>query len=61
MGQDFRDADRAIADEARRLAALRALDVLDTEPEAIFDNLTALAAQTFEIPVALVLLIDAER
>lgn len=61
MDQDTRDADRAIADEARRLAALRALDVLDTEPEAIFDNLTVLAAQTFQTPVALVSLIDAER
>ncbi len=47
--------------EADRLAALRALDLLDTQPEAIFDNLTQLAAVTFNAPVALVTLIDAER
>ena len=61
MDQAVDHADLAQADEARRLAALRALDVLDTEPEAIFDRLTALAAQTFQTPVALVSLIDAER
>lgn len=49
------------AGEARRLAALRALEILDTEPEAVFDSLTTLAAQTFQTPVALVSLIDAER
>lgn len=61
MSQTLDRTDTARTDEARRLAALRALDVLDTEPEAIFDNLTALAAQTFRTPVALVSLIDAER
>jgi len=61
MDQAIREADRSTVDEARRLAALRALDVLDTEPEAIFDNLTTLAAQTFRTPIALVSLIDAER
>lgn len=49
------------ADEEGRLAALRALDILDTQPEAIFDALTQLAAMTFEAPVALVTLIDLER
>ncbi|PZQ65901.1 MAG: hypothetical protein DI570_00345 [Phenylobacterium zucineum] len=49
------------ATEARRLAALRALDILDTQPEAIFDSLTNLAAQTFQTPVAVVSLIDANR
>jgi PAS domain S-box-containing protein len=47
--------------ETQRLAALRALEVLDTEPEAIFDSLTALAAETFRAPIALVSLVDAER
>jgi PAS domain S-box-containing protein len=47
--------------EAERLAALHALEILDTQPEAIFDNLTRLAGLTFQAPVALVTLIDANR
>ncbi|MEW5685945.1 MAG: SpoIIE family protein phosphatase [Pseudomonadota bacterium] len=49
------------AAEAQRLAALQALDILNTQPEAIFDSLTNLAAQTFRTPVAVVSLIDANR
>jgi PAS domain S-box-containing protein len=49
------------ATEAQRLAALHALEILDTQPEAIFDSLTNLAAQTFRTPVAVVSLIDANR
>ncbi len=47
--------------ETQRLAALHALDVLDTPPEAIFDSLTQLAALTFKTPIALVSLVDAQR
>jgi len=49
------------ADEARRLAVLRALGVLDTLPEAAFDTITATAAQLCGVPIALVSLIDAQR
>jgi PAS domain-containing protein len=48
-------------DEAERLAALRACDVLDTASEESFDNLARLAARLFGCPIALVSLIDAER
>jgi signal transduction histidine kinase/ActR/RegA family two-component response regulator len=48
-------------DEAERLAALRAYQVLDTEPEAGFDDLTALAAEVAATPIALVSLIDTDR
>jgi diguanylate cyclase (GGDEF)-like protein len=48
-------------DEAQRLQALRDLCVLDTPPEPAFDALTALAAQLFDVPVALVSLIDESR
>ena len=48
-------------DESRRLAALKAYDVLDTPPEAAFDHLTALAADLLEAPIALISLIDEER
>ena len=47
--------------EAARLGALRALAVLDTPSEERFDRLTRLAAALFDVPVALVSLVDANR
>ncbi len=49
------------AQEVRRLAALHALGTLDTPADEAFDRLTALAAELFNTPVALVSLVDAER
>jgi PAS domain S-box-containing protein len=48
-------------DEDARLARLRALAVMDSEPEPLFDHLTALAAQICGTPVALLGLIDERR
>lgn len=48
-------------DESRRLASLRSLLVLDTPAEERFDALTAYAAATFGVPIALVSLVDADR
>ena len=48
-------------DEEQRLAALRALQVLDGPPDPELDRLTRLASQLFDLPVALVSLLDAER
>ncbi len=48
-------------DEAGRLAALRQLAILDTEPEERFDRITRLAAQMFKVPIALVSLVDENR
>ena len=48
-------------EENRRLAALRALGVLDTLPEAAFDTITATAAQLCGVPIALISLVDAQR
>ncbi len=48
-------------DEEQRLAALAGLGVLDTPPEERFDRLTRLAAALFEVPVALITLIDQDR
>lgn len=45
-------------DEAARLAELQCYHILDTAPEAAFDDLTALAAQICDVPIALVSLID---
>jgi two-component sensor histidine kinase len=47
--------------EENRLAALRALEILDTPPEPEFDDLAALAADLTGAPAAFVSLVDAER
>jgi diguanylate cyclase (GGDEF)-like protein len=48
-------------DEGERRAALAALDVLDTPPEERFDRYTRLARRLFDVPVALVSLVDTDR
>jgi diguanylate cyclase (GGDEF)-like protein len=47
--------------EASRLDALRALNILDTSPEERFDRLTRLAKRLFGVPIALISLVDADR
>ena len=49
------------ASEPERLVALWNLGILDTDPEARFDRFTEVACTTFDVPVALVTLVDAER
>jgi len=49
------------SNEVDRLKALRAYNVLDSPPEEAFDDLTRLAAQTCDTPIALVSLVDEER
>jgi PAS domain S-box-containing protein len=49
------------ADEASRLDALRRCEVLDTEPEAVYDDIARLAAHICGTPVALVSLVDENR
>jgi diguanylate cyclase (GGDEF)-like protein len=44
-----------------RLAALRSLDILDTEPEERFDRLTRIAKRLFKVPIALVSFVDINR
>jgi diguanylate cyclase (GGDEF)-like protein/PAS domain S-box-containing protein len=48
-------------DEHERLALLRALDLLDTEPEQVFDRITRLLAHSLSTPIALFTLIDESR
>jgi hypothetical protein len=50
-----------MTDEEQRLARLRALMVLDTEPEPLFDSLARMASQACGTPIALISLIDAGR
>src|SRR5579872_1833663 len=47
--------------EKERLKALREYNILDTGPEAAFDDLSTLASEICGTPIALVTLIDAER
>ncbi len=49
------------ADEDQRLNMLRGLCVLDTAPEERFDRLTRMAQRMFNVPIALVSLIDSNR
>ena len=47
--------------ESDRLAALRALHILDTPPEERFDRLTRLATHLFGVPMAFICLVDEDR
>jgi diguanylate cyclase (GGDEF)-like protein/PAS domain S-box-containing protein len=60
---NMRDVDPLLlqADETERLAALSAYGVLDTEPEAAFDDFTVIASRVAGTPIALIVLLDAER
>lgn len=48
-------------DEAERLDALESLSLLDTPPEDRFDRITRLATRLFDVPIALVSLVDVNR
>ena len=47
--------------EQQRLAVLHALQILDTPPEERFDRITRTAQRLFDLPIALVSLVDANR
>ncbi|GAB2610204.1 sensor histidine kinase [Paractinoplanes abujensis] len=47
--------------ETDRLAALYALDILDSEPEQDFDDIVALASNVCGTPMSLVTLLDTDR
>lgn len=47
--------------EAERLTALRELAIFDTPSEAVFDQLTQLACELFDAPIALISLLDEHR
>lgn len=50
-----------MGDEERRLQAVRALGLLDTQPEERFDRITRAARQLLGTPIALITLVDADR
>ena len=47
--------------EMRRLASLYGYDILDSEREGVFDELTELAASICDTPIALISLVDESR
>jgi adenylate cyclase len=47
--------------EPQRLAALRALDILDSPPETAYDEIAALAAQICQCPISYISFIDDNR
>ncbi len=49
------------SEESRRLAALKALEILDTDFEPEYDGIVKIAAQIAKCPIALISLVDADR
>ncbi len=50
-----------VSQEAERQAAIRRYDVLDTPRDGAFDRITALAAKHFDVPIAIVSIVDRDR
>ncbi|HEX8884095.1 MAG TPA: GGDEF domain-containing protein, partial [Noviherbaspirillum sp.] len=48
-------------EEQQRLDTLRALQILDTSADERFDRITHIAAKLFQVPIALVSMLDDER
>jgi two-component sensor histidine kinase len=59
-GQELADAgdERAVRAERLRLDTLREYRIMDTPPEAAFDRVTKMAADLYDVPIALVSLVD---
>ena len=49
------------ANESSRIAALHALNILDTAPEERYDRLTRLAKRVFNVPYSTISMIDDQR
>ena len=49
------------ANEAERLVALYRYEILDTTPEATFDRITSIVAAVFDVPIAVMSLVDNDR
>lgn len=49
------------ANDEERLAALHALLILDTPPEQRFDRIVDFAAREFDVPIALLTMVDRDR
>ena len=54
-------APAAALNEEERLKLLRALNILDTEQEDRFSSITKLVSSVFNVPIAAVSLVDADK
>ena len=51
----------APSEKSARIAALRRYEILDTPPDGSFDHIAAIAAKLFDVPIAIVRLVDQDR
>ncbi|RYY88550.1 MAG: GAF domain-containing protein [Chitinophagaceae bacterium] len=49
------------ANEEKRIEALKRYNILDTPPDGSFDRITKLASTIFDVPIAIISLVDTER
>lgn len=49
------------ANEVKRIEELQRYNILDTPPDGSFDRITRLAASLFDVPVAIISLVDTDR
>jgi two-component sensor histidine kinase len=49
------------SNEAQRLKAVKRYDILDTPPDGSFDRITALATRRFNVPIAIISIVDHDR
>jgi GAF domain-containing protein len=49
------------ANEEKRIEELKRYNILDTPPDGSFDRITRLAATLFDVPVAIISLVDTDR
>jgi diguanylate cyclase (GGDEF)-like protein len=61
LGDPFLRSCPIPANEAQRLLATQAYEILDTPPDPQFDAITRVAAALFDVPVALIALMDTDR
>jgi GAF domain-containing protein len=47
--------------DVKRINDLKRYDILDTPPDGCFDKITLLAARVFNVPIALITLVDEDR
>ena len=50
-----------IEEEALRMSAVRRYGILDTPPDGAFDRVAAIAARLFDVPIAIVSIVDSDR
>lgn len=55
------EPDSLAQDEARRLAAVRRYDILDTPPDGSLDRITSIELRRFNVPISIISIVDEDR